>query len=328
MSPVPRVLGRQYTARKAAAVKRLERWRRSGLQPEQCVTGSALVARELAAPGSVWPARPRVHWRRPRLSPTAVAFVDLVQEHQEHGAQALWISHAEHATLARKATRTVQYAVAELLALGVVEQVPVFTELDPAAPMPDWVTRAQRRLQHAEKRAAYRLGPVALTELQRTEERLQRPPGYAERKISAEARQLAARNSRFSVRKELRSNAGSVLPEEAPEDPRTAVPSAERGYAAQSVSPAATVADLSQRRRGGPTPDAPPLELRNSWTREAAAPPPRRAEPRAEAQPPPSPQTPPVAHTRAAVETSTAGADAGADPVLVLLREALRRLER
>lgn len=327
MSPVLRPKGHQYTPKKAAAVKRLERWRRSGLQPDQCVKGSSLVARELDAPGSVWPARPRVHWRRPRLSPTAAAFVDLVQEQQERGAQAVWVSHAEHATLARKSTRTVQYAVAELLALGVLEQVPVFTELDDTAPMPDWLKRAQRRLRHAEKRAAYRLGPVALLELQRTDDRRTKPPGYTERQASAEARRLAARNSRFSVRKELRSNAGSVLPEEAPEDPRTAVPSAERRCAAQSVSPAATVAELSQRRRNGPTVDAPPLELRNSWTREAAAPPPRRAESTARTPPPASRQTPPAAPARPAVETSTAGDPGDGDPVLARLRELLRRLE-
>lgn len=327
MSPVPRPKGRQYSAKKAAAVKRLERWRRSGLQPDQCVKGSSLVARELDAPGSVWPARPRVHWRRPRLSPTAAAFVDLVQEQQERGAQALWCSHAEHARLAGKSTRTVQYAVAELLALGVIEQVPVFTELDEAGPMPDWLKRAQRRLRHAERRAAYRLGPVALAELQRTDDRRTKPPGYTERQASAEARRLAARNSRFSVRKELRSNAGSELPEEAPEDPRTAVPSAERGCAAQSVSPAATVPELSQRRRGGPTPDAPPLELRNSWTREAAAPPPRRAEARAEAPPPASPQTRAVAPAPPVAASAAHCEGCERDPVVRALHDVLRRLE-
>ena len=355
LSPVLAPRGRQFTKQKARTVKRIDRWRVSDIRRDQCITGSSLLAREQAAPGSAWPPRPRARWRQPsRLRPLTRQFVDLVQEQQEAGAAALIIAHAELGDLAGYknwvrddgrvfASSAVQRAVAEALSLGLVEQLPHFDEQDPQLPPPRPMERATKA-GHAlrEGKPAYRLGPVARIELQRAVERATRPVGYAERQLSAEARKLAARagNRRFSPQYFGRSDQSNALPEEAPEQAQTALPSAnespEAPGGAESVSPsapcpspapAAATSELSRCRRRGPTPDAPPLELRNSWTRESAwRPTPRRAEPGGAQRPAAASETQLARNRPPSGETFDVGDGSETPDVRDLLAACLRQL--
>jgi hypothetical protein len=292
MSPVPAF---RFSPKKKAAQRRIKRWRQCPVALADCITGRSLVARELAQPGAIWPPRPRQHYRQARTrSELARLFVDLVQEHTEKGAAGVLVTLRDLVELSGQSKSTCERAVAEAQRLGMVEHWPLFETAGRQR-----LARAPRgyALKHAERGKLYTLGPAALVELQRLADARRRPPGWARRQadraFSAERRRAAANARGDSIIRDDPS--GDQKPEEAPEDPRTRL-------RRESVAPSAPPEGLS-RCQATATVDAPPLELRNSWTREAAARPPRRAE--SASRPPRSPPgIPSRAHARPAARFS------------------------
>lgn len=276
MSPV----AKQYTRKKVAAVARLKIWRRHPLRRAECESVAALVERERAVPGSCWPPRPRERYRQPLTrSPLTRQLVDLVQEHIERGAQGLVMKHADVADLTGYSSRMVQYALAEARRLELLEQVPCFEPLDEAKPTPRHMARATRRHRHGERAAAFLLGPAVIAAIAHADERRRRPPGWAERMASAE-RAREARKLRDFTPQSIAIRSEDLLPEEASGRSTDARCTSAEGASRRPIgAPPSQTTSSTERFSPGhsddPTTKAPPLELRDSWSRMAAAPPPR-----------------------------------------------------